>query len=90
MFRINLGIFVLALALSGCAEKVIWIQPELTNTEAQRQFAQCEYESTAATQNVDYGFRSIFGQALDQGMRRKDLMEKCLRAKGFSPQKPPE
>lgn len=43
----------------------------------------CNYETSAATQSTDYSYRSMFGQELDRALRKRDLMEMCMKAQGF-------
>ena len=75
------------LAVTGCAQKKIFTKPGLTQAQWDRDYAQCEYEATSSTQNVDYSYQSVVGQALDQALRRRNLMELCLKAKGYVEQK---
>lgn len=78
-------ITIATLAIIGCA-----VQPKMqyealpgTTTSLGQALATCKYESTASTQTVDYGYRSILFQSLDQSARRSNLMELCMRAQGY-------
>ena len=77
-----LGIALLA-AVAGCAGKTCYTKPGFTQAEWNRDLAQCTYETTASTQNVNYGYSTVFGQALDQALRRQQLMDLCLKARGY-------
>lgn len=76
---------VLAAALAGCATQPNrqWVKPGATQADFDQHVAQCDYETTAATQSTDYGLRTSFGQELDRAMRKKELMGLCLVAKGY-------
>lgn len=81
--------FVLtASLLSGCAapKPVIWNRPGATQAEFNQDAARCDYETSAATQGTDYSFRTIFGQELDRAIRKKDLIGKCMVARGWTAQ----
>lgn len=76
---------IVALSLAGCATQPRWhwIKDGSTQAEFDQHKAQCDYETSAATQATDYGFRSVFGQELDRAMRKNDLFIKCMVAKGY-------
>lgn len=70
--------------LTGCLpKKQIYTKPNLTQSEWQQDKSRCVYETTSSTQDVDYSYRTIVGQALNQNIRRNELMDLCLRAKGY-------
>lgn len=77
---------VLVLLIPGCAvqPRYEWIHPTGDRAQFDKDRAQCEYESTAATQQTDYSYRSSFGQELDKAMRRGDLGVLCMKAKGYT------
>jgi hypothetical protein len=50
----------------------------------ERDKAQCDYESTASTQTVDYGYRSKLGQEIDRADRRNELRKLCMKARGYT------
>ena len=82
---------VLALAgtlmLTGCVAKKTFTKPGLTQTQWSQDLAECEYEVALSTQNVNYGYTSTFAQALDQALRRRDLIEMCLKVRGYTEHK---
>ena len=75
-----------AIASAGCAQKKIFTKPSFSQAEWGRDMADCRFKAASSTQNVDYGYRTVFGQTLDQAIRRNELIELCLRAKGYSQQ----
>lgn len=82
--RISL-ILCSAISLAGCvSSNTVWLKPGANESDFQRDKNQCAYEAAAATQNTDYSYRTVIGQALDQSMRRNDLAVLCMRAKGWS------
>lgn len=76
---------LIATALAGCAAqpKWQWVKPGATQAEFGQHKAQCDYETSAATQGTDYTLATIFGQELDRAMRKNDLFVKCMVAKGY-------
>ena len=88
MCRVNMAIIFVSIVLSGCAQPVVWLKPGFTQADFNRDKAQCDYETSGATQNVDYGYRTVFGQALDQALRKQGLMHKCFIARGYTAQSP--
>lgn len=85
MMKRSLAIVAL-LAMFGCAAQpqYQWIHPTADQAQFQKDVAQCDYETSAATQGTDYSYRTIFGQELDRSMRKNDLAVKCMVAKGYS------
>ena len=71
------------LYLSACASNLVWTKPGFTQAEFGRDKAKCDYETSAATQNIDYTYRTTIGRVLDQAFRKADLMKKCFRARGY-------
>jgi hypothetical protein len=63
---------------------MVWDKAGATQADYDRSWAKCDYETSAATQNTDYGFRTVFGQELDRAMRKRDLVVKCMTAEGFT------
>lgn len=74
-------------ALMGCATQPAnnWIHPTADRAQFNKDRAQCDYETSAATQQTDYSYRSIFGQELDRSMRKSSLYDLCMKAKGYIP-----
>lgn len=84
------ALFALAL-LSACGPNPATIRPDAGSAEYQVDALQCDYESSAATagygsgQNTagSYGGAAAqgFGAGMGQGLARRDLFAKCMRAK---------
>ena len=75
-----------AMVLAACAApqpRWQWVKPGATQAEFDQHRAQCDYETSAATQGTDYTLRTSFGQELDRALRKNDLMVKCMIAKGY-------
>jgi len=81
--------------LGGCATQtpMMWHHPTIGQNAAtraddlkifERDKAQCDYESTASTQTVDYGYRSKLGQEIDRADRRNELRKLCMKARGYT------
>lgn len=85
----RIAVVFLVAVLSGCAQKKIFTKSGFTQAEWEQDLAQCQYEAASSTQGVDYSYQTVFGQSLDQALRRRDLVELCLRAKGYVEQKAP-
>ena len=75
-----------ATCLVACAapqKPIVWYKDGATEAEFSQAKYQCDYETTAATQNTDYSYRSIIGQEMDRAMRKGDLFKRCMMAKGY-------
>lgn len=85
--------FVLALCttLGACAPNPATIRPDAGTREYDVDAAQCDYESSAATANHGSGQNTVttysgaaaqgFAAGMGQGLARRDLFVKCMRAK---------
>ena len=82
---------IAALALAACAPNPASIRPDGGSPEYAADAASCDYESSAATatygsgQNTagSYGGAAAqgFGAGMGQGLARRDLFVKCMRAR---------
>ena len=79
-----IALAIFALTSVACAPMYIWVHPSGDQTQLDRDSAQCEYEATAATQQIDYSYRTTFGQELDRAIRRNEIGVLCMKAKGYS------
>jgi hypothetical protein len=73
--------------LSGCAPQQMYVRPGTTQAQFAEDRAQCMYEATRSTQNLDYSHASSLGMLIDQGMRRNELLGLCLQARGYKLEK---
>ena len=81
----------LCLALAACAPNPAAIRPDAGSSEYHVDAAQCDYESSAATAIYGSGQNTVgtyggaaaqgFAAGMGQGMARRDLFVKCMRAK---------
>ena len=88
---IRRAVIALSAALLGCGPNPAAIRPDAGSSEYQVDAAQCDYESSAATatygsgQNTagSYGGAAAqgFGAGMGQGLARRDLFVKCMRAR---------
>lgn len=77
--------------LAACGPNPAAIRPDAGSADYQVDAAQCDYESSAATAGYGSGQNTVGTQAgaaaqgfaigMGQGMARRDLFVKCMRAK---------
>lgn len=74
-----------ALILAGCGSlpQYRWAKSGATASEAMQAQAQCEYESEALARSRTPGLRTSIGVELDRLEHKKELMQLCMRAKGY-------
>ena len=72
--------------LSSCAN-VVLEKAGASQIEYQQDMNQCEYEASSHTQNTDYSMGTMFGQELDRAMRKRELILKCMKTKGWEAKK---
>lgn len=63
---------------------MVWTKPGASEVDFNKDNAQCDYETSAATQAVDYSYRTAFGQELDRTIRKAELWKKCMIARGWT------
>lgn len=71
------------LTLTGCAPQTVWIKQGSTEEEFRADAKVCEYEALKAVQSTDPYMKSMFGQELDKSLRRRDVGNACMQAKGY-------
>jgi hypothetical protein len=80
-------------ALTGCANTQYY-NPNVSDAEAQRDLAQCQYEAKLATSNYSTGSTRAgmsgaagqgFAEGIGQSLEQRDLVRSCLTARGYSP-----
>lgn len=81
------------LANAGCAfEPLVWTHATAGPVDLERDVAQCRYEATAATASYSTGptartrsgaIAQGFGEGLTRSMRGAELLNLCLRARGW-------
>lgn len=84
MKNIILGLGVV-MALASC-QNVVLTKPGATQADYQSDMNQCDYEATGHTQATDYSYNTMIGQEFDRAQRKKDLILRCMKAKGWEPQ----
>jgi hypothetical protein len=90
----TLAVIIATLALSGCATQPAYEWRHMTHSDpAQlaRDKAQCDYEATSATASYapnSRGYRTStvagIADAIAIGQRQGELIQLCLRARGYS------
>lgn len=77
MKRMLLTAVVAAVLLAGCGGRVTYKNPNASAAQAEKDYRECDFEAAKATGNLaDKG---------DREDRIKDLVDKCMRAKGYNP-----
>ena len=69
---------IVAMLVGGCAPN-IWTKPGGTAAESDRDMGECRYQASVAV--------AAIRDPIEQGLAKWDLMEQCLRLRGYSPQK---
>jgi hypothetical protein len=77
------AILVFTLAACAAPPTLHWKYVGKGESDLPQAMAQCDYETSAATQATDYSFRSIIGQEMDRASRKSDLNVRCMGAKGW-------
>lgn len=73
------------LLLAGCAAPPpAWVKPGVSEAEAAKIGADCEFQAESVTQQADPTLRSGLAAGIDRRMRRNDLLAMCMRNKGFA------
>ena len=77
MKRRVLMIAVTAVLLAGCGGRVAYKNPNASQAQQEQDYRECDFEAAKATGNLaDKG---------DREDRMKDLVDKCMRARGYTP-----
>jgi hypothetical protein len=76
--------------LAGCAGPTIYAKPGVTPEQERKDFAECNFEAVKATGSapggsITYDTSTTIANDLATGMRRGEIMQACLVAKGYSP-----
>lgn len=86
-FRITV---ILCVLLSACVapQQMVWVKPDNTASQEQKDFAECRFEAAKATASAssaviyDLSAAVVHDQVVLQ--RRNQLESMCLQAKGYS------
>lgn len=73
-----LVLLVAALPVCGCGGTPSYNNPEATPAQTQRDYRECDFEAAKATGNLP--------DKSDREARVKELLDKCLRARGYTAQ----
>lgn len=79
-----LSTLALAMVLSGCASKIVYSKLGATQEDYNRDTAQCDYETSASA--GEGGLFTPLGDELDRMGRKRNLMAKCMTARGWTAQ----
>jgi hypothetical protein len=88
----RISLLVVAALLSGCAGPTIYAKHGNTPAQDKKDFAECQFEALKATGSApggtitDYNMSNTIANDIATGMRRNEIMNACLLAKGYSPQ----
>lgn len=89
------AITTLALLLVGCGPSFMWVKSGATQQEFDQDMARCQYEAASSTASYSYAptsygmagsISSGFAEGFEVGMRKNELINLCMRAKGYSQQ----
>ncbi len=69
--------------ITGCA-KTMWVNPNVSNDQAQKDFAECQYD-TVKHGHVDMWGTGV-GAGIEEGLRKNEIMTTCMSSKGYSQQ----
>jgi len=77
MKRFFLLCLCLAPVLGGCGGRTYYKSPNATPAQEEKDFRECDFESSKATGNLP--------DKDDRNDRVKELVDKCMRARGYAP-----
>lgn len=78
--------------LTGCVGPTIYAKQGGTPEQERKDFADCNFEAVKATGSgpggsiTGYDAANTIANDIATGMRRNEIMQACLVAKGYSPQ----
>lgn len=70
-------------ALCGCT--TVLYKDGATQADYQRDFGQCDYEVSLHAGGIDNSYGTMVGQEFDLALRKKELILKCMKNKGWEP-----
>ena len=72
------------LGLIGCAgSSMVYHNPSVSYEQSQRDYRQCDYESSAGSYTPMGVFDSPISSGIQEGIQKVSLMNKCMFAKGY-------
>ncbi|MBW4056524.1 MAG: tetratricopeptide repeat protein [Proteobacteria bacterium] len=72
------------LCSSGCANQNVWVNPSKNDSEAQKDFSECKYDSQKSS-FVPYGnVTSPISAGVQEGFQNVTLMNECMRSRGYN------
>ncbi|MFB9952434.1 hypothetical protein ACFFP0_26625 [Rhizobium puerariae] len=93
IFRASILLLVTTVLLAGCGgSKKHWAKDDTPRSETDQAMAECKYQAEAATAGIGSGGHyKTYGKAISAGvaagveraMDEEDLIEDCMKAKGF-------
>jgi hypothetical protein len=78
-----IALAVAAVLMTGCAQNKMWINPGVTNEQAKKEFAECQYDVVKHTPSYD-GVSDPIAAGITSGMRKNEIMSTCMSSKGYS------
>ena len=67
--------------VQGCGG--YWINPNVTDEQARRDFAECGYEATKYSYTPMGRFDNPIVAGIQEGMQYNKIMTQCMKAKGY-------
>lgn len=74
-----------AILIVGCT--TVLYKDGATQEDYKTDFNECDYEASLHVGGVNNSYGTMFGQELDLAMRKKELILKCMRNKGWEPRR---
>ena len=80
--KVLMVVTVAAVLMAGCAQQ-IWVNPSVSNEQANREFNECKYDAVKHTPGYDFVGDPV-AAAFAAGMRENEIMSACMASKGYS------
>lgn len=78
------GLLILLITLTGCAGVKYDSDPALTRWGGQPGYAECRYDATKSTPDINYSSRTVISDAYNAHEKFMQLMGLCMEAKEYS------
>jgi hypothetical protein len=82
-------IAIICLGVGGCTQAT-WFKPGASLSDFETEKAACEYEAakaTASSGGVGFGMSAAIGAGIDEGLKRAEVQNLCMRSRGWSLQR---
>lgn len=79
----GLALLAALIVINGCAPQRQWTRPGVTQSEFDRDAAQCRHETAKSTQREPFSLDAGNGHGLERSVTQEKLFEQCLFSKGY-------